>query len=92
MSISLAVDILQTVEHHEAHPQHGVEGPGVLAAAEELVKVGAESVDDEEPELDLLEGEGAAGVQPRHRHRAQLPVHRLPVRAVTLQTQTDNKK
>ena len=70
----------------------GVEGPGILAAAEELVKVGAESVDDEEPELDLLEGEGAAGVQPRHRHRAQLPVHRLPVRAVTLQTQTGNRK
>ena len=42
VSIALAVDVLQAVEHHEAHPQHGVEGPGVLAAAEELVKVGPE--------------------------------------------------
>ena len=73
MSISLAVDILQAVEHHQAHPEHRVDGPGVLAALEELVQVRAKSVNHNEPELDLV-----------HDLEGHLPPRVLQLRVVRL--------
>ena len=57
VGISLAVDILQAVQDHQAHPEHGVDGPRVLAAFEELVQVSSEPVDDDEPQSDLVKGQ-----------------------------------
>ena len=88
MSVSLAVDILQTVEHHQANPEHGVDGPRVLAAPEELVKVGSEPINDNEPQLDLVMDKRSAGLEDGHRHRAQLTVPGPPVRPVALQAES----
>ena len=42
MSVSLAVDVLEAVEHLEADVEDSGQGHGLLAGLEELLDVGAE--------------------------------------------------
>ena len=92
MSISLAVDKLQAVEYHQAHSEYSMDGPRVLSAFEELVQVGSKPVDDNEPQPDLVKGQGATGLEDGHRYSSQLPIPRPPIHPVGLKPQPESFK
>ena len=87
MGISLAVDILQAIKDHQAHPEHGVDRPRVLAAFEELVQVSPKPVDYDEPQSDLVKGQRSTGLEDGHCHCSQLPIPGPPIHAVGLEPQ-----
>ena len=100
VGVSLAVDVLETLQHHQTNPQHGLEGPRIFAACswrsldqfvipssqtfEELVQICPQPVNDQEPQPDVLIDEGATAVEERDVDSADLSRPRPPVGSVVL--------